>query len=1119
MRNYIIVFTLISLSLTVTGLFADIGLVGSCDMPGQALNLDVSEGYAYIAVRDEGLFVIDISDPENPDEVCAYEPDGIRPYDVFVVDNYAYLGDWGRGLVVIDISDPENPDDLGSQGLPDGAWEVFVQGNYAYVGGDDAGLRVIDISNPEDLDEVGFYNTQGNATGVFVSGNYAYVSDRGSGLRIIDISDPEDPDEVDYYWHDNCWILTAFVSGDFAYLTDYRNGFHVINISDPDDPNHVGHYNNLDGAQDVFVAGTYAFVVDNNGLSVIDVSNPQNPREVDSYDTQSSAMDVKVVRNYAYVTDQNGGFFILDVSDYTITGPVIEVLDEELDFGETGVNVSEEMTLTISNIGIEDLVVSYISIEGDYFSVDFEDEFTIVPDEETDVAVTFIPEERGNFEGTLTITSNDEENEEVEVSLIGEGVGPVISVNPHELNFGVVGIDLTEELPLTIRNRGLNDLVISSISNETEFFTYQFDEEITLEPGSRIEIPVTFSPVQGIDYEDTITISCNDPDNETVEVPLSGRGVGALIDTDPDIINFGDVGLERSRDRQLTIRNEGQLDLHVLEIVVEDPYFSVQFDGEFVIEPDRSHDITVTFAPERSGEFEGSLFIASDDRQNEEFIVPLHGIGVGPRIAVDQEIMCFDMQRVNRSAALMLTITAVGLTDLTVSDVSVEGDYFSIDFDEEVFIELNSRFQVMVTYAPADDGIHEAALTISSDDENSPQKTVVLTGSAIDGVISDTPGSALSVYVDGDFAYVADDEAGLLVINVFNPEAPREVGSYNSDGNCSGVVVVDNFAYVADGSGGMLVVDLSSPQEPELIAVVETPGEALDVDVVGEYAFVADGESGLRVINIYDPERPAEVGHCDTPGGARGVAVQGDFAYIADDIRGLRIINVSDPEEPEEVGSYNTEGWAWDVFVLGNIAYVADERYGLRIIDVSDPGHPSELGSYDTNENAYGVTVYGDYAYVADGEGGLCIIHIADTENPVLVDTYYVPDCVVDVFISGDYAYVAGSESGLLVLDASNYVSVEDITDPTLPTEFSLTVFPNPFNITAMIRYGLPYPSNVSVQIYNPLGQRIGTLFEGHQQTGIYTSNLNANDLPSGLYFVRLEASGEILTQKLMLIR
>ncbi|NQT33815.1 T9SS type A sorting domain-containing protein, partial [bacterium] len=175
--------------------------------------------------------------------------------------------------------------------------------------------------------------------------------------------------------------------------------------------------------------------------------------------------------------------------------------------------------------------------------------------------------------------------------------------------------------------------------------------------------------------------------------------------------------------------------------------------------------------------------------------------------------------------------------------------------------------------------------------------------------------------------------------------------------------------------------------------------------------------------------------------------------------------------------------------------------------------------SYDTDENAYGVTIYGDYAYVADGDGGLCIIHIADPENPVLVDTYYAPDCVVDVFISGDYAYTAASESGLLVLDASNYVSVENIVNPPLPTEFSLSVYPNPFNSTTTITYSLPTATEVSLALYNLSGQRVTMIVESFMHPGIHSSILFAADLPSGLYFVKLTASDRVFTQKIILIR
>ncbi|NQU06300.1 MAG: T9SS type A sorting domain-containing protein [Calditrichaeota bacterium] len=91
---------------------------------------------------------------------------------------------------------------------------------------------------------------------------------------------------------------------------------------------------------------------------------------------------------------------------------------------------------------------------------------------------------------------------------------------------------------------------------------------------------------------------------------------------------------------------------------------------------------------------------------------------------------------------------------------------------------------------------------------------------------------------------------------------------------------------------------------------------------------------------------------------------------------------------------------------------------------------------------------------------------------------------------------------------------------PEIPEGFTLLpAYPNPFNSTTTIRYALSYPSNVSLHVYNTLGQQIRTLFEGYRKAGVHTANLTASDLPSGLYFVKLNAGGQTFTQKVMLIR
>jgi hypothetical protein len=57
------------------------------------------------------------------------------------------------------------------------------------------------------------------------------------------------------------------------------------------------------------------------------------------------------------------------------------------------------------------------------------------------------------------------------------------------------------------------------------------------------------------------------------------------------------------------------------------------------------------------------------------------------------------------------------------------------------------------------------------------------------------------VAVSGHYAYVADWDAGLQVIDVSDPANPRRVGGYDTPGYALGVAVSGNYAYVADGGG------------------------------------------------------------------------------------------------------------------------------------------------------------------------------------------------------------------------------------------------------------------------------------------------------------------------------
>ena len=86
--------------------------------------------------------------------------------------------------------------------------------------------------------------------------------------------------------------------------------------------------------------------------------------------------------------------------------------------------------------------------------------------------------------------------------------------------------------------------------------------------------------------------------------------------------------------------------------------------------------------------------------------------------------------------------------------------------------------------------------------------------------------------------------------------------------------------------------------------------------------------------------------------------------------------------------------------------------------------------------------------------------------------------------------------------------------------EFYLSsAYPNPFNPTTSMTLAVPVAGNVSVQVYNIMGQVVATLISGHMDASTYTLTWDASSLSSGMYFVKAEAVGSVTTQKLVLMK
>ena len=91
---------------------------------------------------------------------------------------------------------------------------------------------------------------------------------------------------------------------------------------------------------------------------------------------------------------------------------------------------------------------------------------------------------------------------------------------------------------------------------------------------------------------------------------------------------------------------------------------------------------------------------------------------------------------------------------------------------------------------------------------------------------------------------------------------------------------------------------------------------------------------------------------------------------------------------------------------------------------------------------------------------------------------------------------------------------------PEIPNRFALAQnYPNPFNALTVIRYSLPEPSDVIIEIFDILGRRVETLVQGEQQAGYHQIAWDASDHSSGMYFYRIQAGDYADTKKMVLLK
>ncbi len=252
-------------------------IIGNVGFDGSGRKVRIFGDYAYVT-GSYGIHIVDISNPFEASvagEFIRSSPGGVYPHGVDVKDGKCYISFNAMGLYIIDVSNPENPVELGHFDALDWARDVVVVDSLAYLlnlnnGGSFSDalqyLQVLNISDPNNIYEVGNWtgsNDYAWSNSLIVREDHAYVLG-DNGLFVLDITDPTSPQTVGV-WNPGGWNFRMSEDGDLLYIAKEGGGMKVVDVSNPTNPTLISTFSTIDYCADVAPRDSLVYIADGDG--------------------------------------------------------------------------------------------------------------------------------------------------------------------------------------------------------------------------------------------------------------------------------------------------------------------------------------------------------------------------------------------------------------------------------------------------------------------------------------------------------------------------------------------------------------------------------------------------------------------------------------------------------------------------------------------------------------------------------------------------------------------------------------------------------------------------------------------------------------------------------------
>ncbi len=363
---------------------------------------------------------------------------------------------------------------------------------------------------------------------------------------------------------------------------------------------------------------------------------------------------------------------------------------------------------------------------------------------------------------------------------------PVTEIVPRPVLFGDVRRGQVAERIVTIRNTGAGVLALrwNPIASE-EFQLAAPGTQMTVAPGASRTVPFRFLTDTVGRFNTNWVLTTNDPANSALTVALEAVSVDTVaprIVVDSARLDFGTVAVGQTRALRVLITNAGGSPLNVTVAAADNPLFTVSgARAPFAVSANGRQELSITFAPTRSGAQTGVLTISSNDGIQPNITIPLAGTGdagtgvpIAPKIEVSPTALEFGPLTVGQTRDLPLTLRNLGNGPLRISAVAFTDTQYQISVNPPIDISPASSTTLSVRYAPTASGQHAAQLTITSSDAENPTVTVRLAGSAVSRDAVNIPAikGPVSLVQQLDYTNCPEIAATVSIVNDQNGPVP-----------------------------------------------------------------------------------------------------------------------------------------------------------------------------------------------------------------------------------------------------------------------------------------------------------------------------------------------------------